>query len=68
MLVILLLSILRETLTLTLEMWLKGHFLYRKEQYQIFFISPVKKSRPCNYVDEDGEIVYDFICFVEARL
>ena len=31
-----------------------------------FFISLGKKSRPCNYVDEDGETVYDFTCFVEA--
>lgn len=33
-----------------------------------FFISPVKKSRPCNYVDEAGETVYDFTCFVEANV
>ena len=33
-----------------------------------FFISLVKKSRPCNYVDEDGETVYDFTCFVEANI
>lgn len=25
-----------------------------------------KQSRPCNYLDEDGETVYDFTCFVEA--
>ncbi len=33
-----------------------------------FFISLAKKSRPCNYVDEDGETVYDFTCFVEANI
>lgn len=31
-----------------------------------FSISLEKKSRPCSYVDEDGETVYDFTCFVEA--
>ena len=25
-----------------------------------------KQSRPCDYLDEDGETVYDFGCFVEA--
>ncbi len=25
-----------------------------------------KQSRPCGYLDEDGETVYDFNCFVEA--
>ena len=25
-----------------------------------------KQSRPCDYLDEDGETVYDFNCFVEA--
>lgn len=25
-----------------------------------------KQSRPCSYLDEDGETVYDFNCFVEA--
>ena len=25
-----------------------------------------KQSRPCDYLDEDGETVYDFACFVEA--
>ncbi len=33
-----------------------------------FFISLAKKSRPCNYVDEDGETVYDFTCFIEANV
>lgn len=33
-----------------------------------FFIGLVKKSRPCNYVDEDGETVYDFTCFVDANI
>ncbi len=33
-----------------------------------FFISLAKESRPCNYVDEDGETVYDFNCFVEAYI
>lgn len=32
----------------------------------VFFISLEKKSRPCDYVDEDEETVYDFTCFVEA--
>lgn len=25
-----------------------------------------KQNRPCDYLDEDGETVYDFSCFVEA--
>ncbi|MDE7333613.1 MAG: hypothetical protein K2O16_15605 [Lachnospiraceae bacterium] len=33
-----------------------------------FFISLAKMSRPCNYVDEDGETVYDFTCFVESNI
>ena len=33
-----------------------------------FSINLAKKSRPCSYVDEDGETVYDFICFVEANV
>jgi len=33
-----------------------------------FFISmPLSKlSRPCDYLDDEGETVYDFTCFVEA--
>ena len=27
-----------------------------------------KQSRPCDYLDEDGETVYDFSCFVEANV
>ena len=42
--------------------------LYREHMGEelTFFISLAKKSRPCSYVDEDGEAVYDFNCFVEA--
>ena len=31
-----------------------------------FFMPLSKQSRPCDYLDEDGETVYDFSCFVEA--
>lgn len=27
-----------------------------------------KQSRPCDYLDEDGETVYNFTCFVEANI
>lgn len=30
------------------------------------YISLAKKSRPCDYADEDGETVYDFTCFVDG--
>ena len=34
---------------------------------ELTFSVPIsKKSRPCSYLDEDGETVYDFTCFVEA--
>ncbi len=34
---------------------------------ELTFSMPLsKQSRPCDYLDEDGETVYDFTCFVEA--
>ena len=34
---------------------------------ELTFSMPLsKQSRPCDYLDEDGETVYDFGCFVEA--
>ena len=34
---------------------------------EVTFSMPLsKQSRPCDYLDEDGETVYDFTCFVEA--
>lgn len=33
-----------------------------------FFIDLSKKSRPCNYLDEAGETVYDFSCFVDLQV
>ena len=33
-----------------------------------FFISPSKQSRLCDYLDEDGEPVYEFNCFVDANV
>lgn len=36
---------------------------------EVTFNMPIsKQSRPCDYLDEDGETVYDFSCFVEAML
>lgn len=31
-----------------------------------FYMLLSKQSRPCGYLDQDGETVYDFTCFVEA--
>ena len=52
----------------TTTMSFSSHELYCEHMGEefTFFISLVKESRPCNYVDEDGETVYDFNCFVEA--
>ena len=36
---------------------------------ELTFSMPLsKQSRPCDYLDEDGETVYDFSCFVEANV
>ena len=36
---------------------------------EVTFNMPIsKQSRPCDYLDEDGETVYDFSCFVEANV
>lgn len=52
----------------TTTMSFSSHELYCEHMGEefTFFISLAKMSRPCNYVDEDGETVYDFNCFVEA--
>lgn len=43
--------------------------LYGEHMGEEFFISmPLSKlSRPCDYLDDEGETVYDFTCFVEAN-
>lgn len=33
-----------------------------------FSIPLSKRSSPCDYLDEEGETVYDFTCFVEANI
>ena len=33
-----------------------------------FFIPISKESRLCNYLDQDGEPVYEFTCFVEMNV
>ena len=33
-----------------------------------FFMPLSKQSRPCDYLDEDEETVYDFSCFVDANV
>lgn len=33
-----------------------------------FFISPSKQSRLCDYLDDEGEPVYEFNCFVDANV
>lgn len=36
---------------------------------ELFFSVPIsKQSRPCDHLDEDGETVYDFSCFVESNI
>ena len=36
---------------------------------EVTFNMPIsKQSRPCDYLDGDGETVYDFSCFVEANV
>lgn len=36
---------------------------------ELTFSMPLsKQSRPCSYLDEDGDTVYDFACFVEANV
>lgn len=42
--------------------------LYGEHMEEEFFISmPLSKlSRPCDYLDDEGETVYDFTCFVDA--
>lgn len=54
----------------TTTMSFSSHELYCEHMGEefTFFISLEKRSRPCNYVDEDGETVYDFNCFVEAYI
>lgn len=45
-----------------------SHELYCEHMgEELTFNMPLsKQSRPCDYLDEDGETVYDFTCFVEA--
>lgn len=47
-----------------------SHELYCEHMGEEFaFNMPLsKQSRPCNYLDEYGETVYDFNCFVEANV
>ena len=45
-----------------------SHELYCEHMGETFtlFLPLSKQSRICDYLDEDGEPVYDFTCFVEA--
>lgn len=47
-----------------------SHELYCEHMgEEVTFNIPIsKQSRPCDYLDEDGETVYDFSCFVEANV
>lgn len=47
-----------------------SHELYCEHmREEVTFSMPIsKQSRPCDYLDEDGETVYDFSCFVEANV
>jgi len=52
----------------TTTMSFSSHELYCEHMGEEFaFNMPIsKQSRPCSYLDEYGETVYDFNCFVEA--
>lgn len=52
----------------TTTMTFSSHELYCEHMGEEFtFNMPLsKQSGPCDYLDEDGETVYDFTCFVEA--
>ena len=54
----------------TTTMTFSSHELYCEHMGEEFtFNMPLsKQSRPCDYLDEDGETVYDFSCFVEANV
>ena len=51
-------------------MTFSSHELYCEHMGEEFtlFVPMSKQSRPCDYVDEYGETVYDFNCFVEANV
>ena len=51
-------------------MTFSAHELYCEHMGEEFtlFVPMSKQSRPCNYLDEYGETVYDFNCFVEANV
>ena len=51
-------------------MTFSAHELYCEHMGEKFtlFVPMSKQSRPCNYLDEYGETVYDFNCFVEANV
>lgn len=54
----------------TTTMTFSSHELYCEHMGEEFtFNMPLsKQSGPCDYLDEDGETVYDFTCFVEANV
>ena len=47
-----------------------SHELYCEHMREelTFFMPLSKQSRPCDYLDEDGETVYGFSCFVDANV
>lgn len=51
-------------------MTFSAHELYCEHMGEEFtlFLPMSKQNRPCNYLDEHGETVYDFNCFVEANV
>ena len=51
-------------------MTFSAHELYCEHMGEelTLFVPMSKQSRPCNYLDEYGETVYDFNCFVEANV
>ena len=49
---------------------ISSHELYCEHMGEevTFFMPLSKQSSPCDYLDDEGETVYDFTCFVEANV
>lgn len=54
--------------TTTLEFSSQELYCEHMGEELAFFVSISKKSRPTNYLDQDGDPVYDFLCFVDLTI
>lgn len=54
----------------TTTMKFSSHELYCEHMGEevTFFAGISKRSRPCDYLDQDGDIVYDFNCFADLQV